>query len=62
MMCLFIVGYFIDIHIDVAEALLITFLAEYEIDQTGYRDMRQCRSDIKDVIHDLEEDYKKSKK
>jgi hypothetical protein len=29
LMCLFVVEYFIDIHIDVSEALLITFLAEY---------------------------------
>ena len=52
--CLFVVGYFIDIHTDVAEALLITFLAEYEIEQDGYRDMKRCRPSLKEVIHDIE--------
>ena len=54
-MCLFVTGYFIDIHVDAAEALLICFLAEYEMDQVGYKNMPISRDTIKDRIHEIEE-------
>ena len=58
-MCLFVVEYFIDIHIDVSEALLITFLAEYNVDLTNYKNMSVCRPELKEAIEELEEKYRK---
>lgn len=56
-MALFITCYFVDIHVDVAEALMVAFLAEYQIDQIGYRDMNIARDTLKFAINDLDHDF-----
>ena len=56
-MALFITCYFVDIHVDVAEALMVAFLAEFEIDQIGYKDMNIARESLKNAINDLDHDF-----
>ena len=52
---LFISCYFVDIHIDIAEAILITFLCEYDVEQENYKGMNICRDTVKDELdHILE--------
>ena len=53
-MSLYITCYFIDIHIDISEALLISFLAEGDLEVEDYTQM-ECRDTIKYQIEALEE-------
>ena len=48
--------YFVDIHVDVAEALMIAFLAEAEVDYGSYREMSICRDFLKNAIADEDEE------
>jgi hypothetical protein len=52
-MALFVTYGFVDLHVDVAEALMVAFLAEYDVDQTGYKDMHIARDTLKNAIDDL---------
>lgn len=53
-MSLYITCYFIDIHVDVSEALLISFLAECDLGVDDYTQM-ECRDTIKYQIQALQE-------
>lgn len=55
-MALFVTCYFVDIHVNIAEALMVAFLAEWEMDLTSYRSMNIARDSLKNTIDDL--DYK----
>lgn len=53
-MALFVTCNFVDIHVDIAEALMVAFLAECEVNQFGYKDMNIARESLKYAIDDLE--------
>lgn len=36
-MALFVTCYFVDLHVNIAEALMISFLAEWELDLPSYK-------------------------
>lgn len=52
-MALFVTYGFVDIHVDIAESLMVAFLAEYDVDQHSYRDMNIARDILKNEIDDL---------
>ena len=56
-MALFITNFFVDIHVNVAEALMVAFLAESEVDQYSYRDMNIARDSLKNAMDDLDADF-----
>ena len=56
MVGLFITVFFVDIHVDVGEALMIAFLTEAEVDLGSYREMNICRNSLKNAISDLNEE------
>ena len=57
---LYVTCYFVDIHIDVSEALLITFLCEYDLEKEDYTEM-ECRESLKNPIQALSEWEKRIK-
>lgn len=54
---LFITCYFVDLHVDVAEALMVAFLAESEVDTYSYRELSIARDSLKNAIDDLDADF-----
>jgi len=42
-MSLFVTCYFVDLHVDVAQALMIAFLAEWDLEQDNYLHMNLAR-------------------
>ena len=56
---LFVTSYFIDLHVDIAQALMVTFLAEHELDM-GYTQMSIAKNTLKNAINDIDvEQYRK---
>jgi hypothetical protein len=50
-MALFVTYGFVDLHIAVAEALMVAFLSEYDVDRPTYLDMQIARDTLK---HDMD--------
>jgi hypothetical protein len=46
-MALFVTYGFVDLHIDVSEALMVAFLSEYDVDYSSYMDMKIARDPLK---------------
>lgn len=52
---LYVTSYFVDIHIRMAEALMICFLCEYDMDENwSYKQMKACPEKLYNLINDLQ--------
>lgn len=56
-MALFVTCYFVDIHVNIAEALMVAFLAEWELDLPYASQMNIARHQLKMPINDLDQKY-----
>lgn len=53
--CLYITCYCSDLHAIIAEAMLICFLAEYELDEGwSYKNMRKCPQRLRELVSDID--------
>lgn len=57
LIALFITCFFVDLHVCVAEALMVAFLAEHEVDMYDYKEMNIARDGLKNAISDLDYDF-----
>ena len=59
---LFVSVYFVDIHVDIGEAIMIAFLAEADYEYVSYRDLSICRDFLKDAVADIHEETEHHKR
>ena len=53
--CLYVTCYCSDLHAHIAEAILVCFLAEYELDDGWtYKNMRRCPPKLRELVNDVD--------
>jgi hypothetical protein len=59
--CLYVTCYLVDLHTVAAEALMVCFLTEYDLDERWtYRQMRYCPENLKKLMNDVDKEERKS--
>ena len=53
--CLYITSYFSDIHAIIAEAFIVCFLSEYELDENWTPfEMKNCPEEVRQLVYEIE--------
>jgi hypothetical protein len=56
LVCLYVTCYFSDVHAVAAEALMVCFLTEYDLEEGWtYKEMRACPEKLTRLVTDLED-------
>jgi len=59
--CLYVTCYLVDLHTVAAEALMVCFLSEYDLDERWtYKQMRYCPENLKKLMSEAEKEERKS--